>query len=142
MTIGKEARIGIGTVILNPAGIKLGDRSVVNENCLLDGRGGLTIGHDTSISAYTKIITASHRSDRKKFDYYRQKTKIGNYVWIGTGAIILDGSAVKNYVIIGAGSVLKGKTEEKDIVIGNPVQCIRKRELEQGYQLNYKAYFR
>ena len=56
LTIGRNVRIGIGTIVINPSGIKIGDRSVINENCLLDGRGGLIIGHDTSISSYTKQI--------------------------------------------------------------------------------------
>lgn len=142
MTIGAGARIGIGTVVLNPIGIKIGDRSVVNENCMLDGRGELIIGHDSSISAYTKILTASHKSEGQNFDYYSQKTRIRNYVWTGTAAIILDGSDVKDYTVIGAGAVLKGKTEERDIMIGNPAKCIKKRELAQGYQIKYKPYFR
>ncbi len=142
LTIGRNVRIGIGTIVINPSGIKIGDRSVINENCLLDGRGGLIIGHDTSISSYTKIITASHKSDGKQFDYYKQKTKIGSYVWTGTSAIILDGSIIRNLTIVGAGAVLKGETDEKDIMIGNPAQCIGKRNLRIGYQLNYKAYFR
>ncbi len=142
MTIGMGSRIGIGTIILNPSRIEIGNRSVINENCMLDGRGGLIIGHDTSISAYAKILTASHKSNGRNFDYYSQKTKIGSYVWLGTSSIILDGSVIKNYTIIGAGAVLKGVTEERDILVGNPAVCIKKRELNQTYQLKYQAYFR
>ena len=142
MTIGKGARIGIGTVILNPVGIKIGDRSVINENCMLDGRGGLAIGHDTSISSYTKILTASHMCESQNFDYCEQKTRIRNYVWIGTAALILNGSDIKDYAVVGAGAVLKGKAEERDIMIGNPARCIRKRKVTERYQLRYKAYFR
>lgn len=142
MTIGEGARIGIGTVVLNPTGIKIGDRSVINENCMLDGRGGLIIGHDTSISAYSKILTASHKCEGQNFDYYTQKTRVRNYVWMGTAAIILNGSDIKDYTVIGAGAVLKGKTEVGDIMVGNPAKCIKKRKIAQTYQLRYKAYFR
>lgn len=142
MTIGKGARIGIGTIVLNPMGIKIGDRSVINENCMLDGRGGLTIGHDTSISSYARVITASHKCEGPNFEYCQQNTRIRNYVWIGTAALILNGSDVKDYAVVGAGAVLKGRAEERDIMIGNPARCIRKRTAVGRYQLRYKAYFR
>ena len=142
MTLGKGARIGIGTIVLNPIGIKIGDRSVINENCVLDGRGGLIIGHDTSISAHTQILSASHRCEKQNFEYFVEKTRIRNYFWIGTAALILNGSEVKDYAVVGAGAVLKGKAEERDIMIGNPARCIRKRKVTGRYQLKYKAYFR
>ena len=44
--MGKDSRIGIGTVIICPQNIRIGARTVVNEDCVLDGRGGLAIGHD------------------------------------------------------------------------------------------------
>lgn len=142
MRIEEEARIGIGTVILNPKGIHIGKRSVINENCYLDGRGKLQIGHDTSISAYTKILSASHKENSGEFRYFENRTVIGNYVWIGTGAIILDGSRIKNYAVVGAGSVLKGTIKENEVAVGNPAKSIKKRNLASPYHLKYKAYFR
>lgn len=142
MKIDEGVRIGIGTVILNPKGIHIGRRSVVNENCYLDGRGKLQIGHDTSISAYTKILSASHKENSGEFQYFENRTVIGSYVWIGTGAMILDGSRIKNYAVVGAGSVLKGVVKESEIVVGNPARCIKKRDLMGPYHLKYKAYFR
>lgn len=140
--MGKGSRIGIGTIVLGPDKIKIGDRSIINENCLLDGRGGLVIGHDTSISSYSKILTASHRNNSPNFDYYTQKTKIGNNVWIGTAAVILNGSVLEDYVIIGAGAVMKGNAKEKFVMVGNPAKYLKKRDLTQAYHLKYNAYFR
>lgn len=140
--LGKDARIGIGTVIIEPKKIIIGMRSVINENCYLDGRGKLFIGHDTSISSYTKILSASHRKNSKNFQYYEKKTEIGNYVWIGTGATVLDGSQIKNYTIIGAGAVIKGITEEGNVYIGNPAKFVKDGRIKNKYQLKYRAYFR
>lgn len=142
MHLHENARIGIGTVVICPHNISIGERSVINENCFLDGRGGLKIGRDTSISAYTKILSASHRSNGKNFQYYTRKTIIGKHVWIGLGAVILDGSKVEDDTIIGAGAVLKGCTSKKDIMVGNPAKCIKKREMHNDYHLEYKAFFR
>lgn len=43
MKIGPKARIGINTVIISPKGITIGCRSVINDHCVLDGSGGITI---------------------------------------------------------------------------------------------------
>lgn len=142
MQLEPGSRIGIGTVVINPKGIHVGKRSIINENCLLDGRGGLVIGCDTSISAYTRILSASHKANSGNFQYYERKTRIGSHVWIGTGATILDGSKVKDFAVIGAGAVFKGKTEEGDICVGNPAKCIKKRMVRNDYHLSLRTYFR
>ncbi len=140
MQIGTNARIGIGTVVVMPSKIKIGARTTINENCFLDGRGGLSIGRNTSISVFTKIISASHKEE--DFEFFSKKTVIGNRVWIGTGAIVLDGSKLADYTVLGAGAVFKGSSESGDVLIGNPARRIRKRKGTKKYQLQYNAYFR
>ena len=142
MHLEPGTRIGIGTVVINPKGIRVGQRSVINENCFLDGRGGLVIGCDTSISAYTRILSASHKVNSDNFQYYERKTRVGSHVWIGTGATILDGSNVKDFAVIGAGTVFKGDAEKGDIYVGNPAKCIKKRRVRNDYHLSLNTYFR
>lgn len=142
MQIGENARIGIGTIVVCPQNIKIGSRVNINENCVLDGRGGLTVGHDTSVSMFSKILSASHKADSSHFEYYTKKTIIGHHVWVGTSAVLLDGSKIGNYSVIGANAVLKGTVGKKTIMVGNPAKEIRKRMIDGDYDLNYKAYFR
>lgn len=142
MQIGENTRIGIQTVVIGPQNIRIGNRANINENCVLDGRGGLVIGHDTSISMFTKILSASHKADSPRFDYYTRKTIIGHHVWIGTAAVLLDGTKVGNYAVIGANAVLKGVADEKAIMVGNPAKEIRKRKIDTDYCLTHIAYFR
>lgn len=142
LRIGKDARIGIGTTVICPKGIKIGDRSVVNENCVLDGRGGLAIGHDTSVSMFSKMLSASHKPDSSKFEYYTKRTVIGSNVWIGTSAVILDGSKIADCAVVGANATVKGVVKRKSVVVGNPAREIRERRLDKSYRLDYKAYFR
>lgn len=61
MKIHSQARIGINTIIISPAGITIGQRSVVNDNCVIDGSGGVTIKNDVSISAFCKIYSCTHK---------------------------------------------------------------------------------
>lgn len=69
MKIGPKARIGINTVIISPKGITIGCRSVINDHCVLDGSGGITIKNDVSISAFTKIYSCTHKTDSDFFEY-------------------------------------------------------------------------
>ena len=142
LQMGEKSRIGIGTMIICPQNIKIGCRTVINENCVLDGRGGLVIGHDTSISMFTKILSASHKVNSPQFAYYISKTVIGHRVWTGTAAVILDGTKIGNYAVIGANAVVKGYVRERQIMVGNPAREIKKRIIDKNYRLNYKAYFR
>ncbi len=142
LALGNGARIGIGTIIDCPKRIIIGERTVINGECHLDGRGGLTIGKDCSISIYTKIITQTHVADSDCFESKKASVSIGDNVWIGCGAIILDGTIIPDYCIIGAGCVYKGVAEPKAVYIGNPARILNYRKLDKKYHLSYKAYFK
>lgn len=141
MKIGKDSRIAIGTVVVNPSGITIGARTIINEKCHLDGRGKLTIGDDTSISFGTVIITASHKMNTPQFDYCEREVNIEDHVWIGAHAIILDGTKIAHHDVIGAGAVLKGNTQECGVYTGNPATFCKDRE-KYDYCINYHPLFR
>lgn len=141
LRIGKNSRIGINTIIVDPKKIIIGERTIINENCHLDGRGGLFIGNDTSISFKTIIITGTHDS-KNNFEFVTNKTVIKNHVWIGVNAIILNGTTIEDLCVVGAGSVIKGKTETNSVYVGNPAKKIRNRECDGNYRIDYKPFFR
>lgn len=63
---------------------------------------------------------------KNNFSTY-SKIKIGNDVWIGTNAIILDGVSVGDGAIIGAGAVVTKDVEPYSVVGGVPAKLIRYR---------------
>lgn len=142
VTIGKNSRIGLYTVIIEPSKIVIGDRTIVNEFCYLDGRGGLVIGNDTSISPYSMFITASHRHNSDDFSFFSEKTVVGNHVWLGVKALVLNGSTINDGAIIGAGCVFKGFADKNEIWVGNPAVKKTQRILVDKYEINYNPFFR
>ena len=50
--------------------------------------------------------------------------RIGDDVWIGFGAIVLDGVQIGNDAVIGAGSVVTRDIPSKCIAVGNPARVI------------------
>lgn len=135
MKIGRNSRIGLRTTVVYPKGIKIGRGVIINEDCYIDGRGGLEIGDNTSISIYSKIITASHSKSSPTFEYHSNKTIIGENVWVGTGAIILDNSNIEDECVISAGSVFKGTGDKGKVYQGNPAKVCDDRNLQGRYAL-------
>lgn len=86
MKIGKHARIMMKTIVQQPRNITIGENAIINEYCFLDGRGGLEIGKNASISIYTIILTGSHDKNSTEFAYRTGKVIIKNNVWIGARA--------------------------------------------------------
>ena len=57
---------------------------------------------------------------------------IGNNVWIGGNATILDGVTIGNNCVIGAGSVVTKNIPDNSIAVGN--QCRVIKELKSNIQ--------
>jgi chloramphenicol O-acetyltransferase type B len=73
-------------------------------------------------------------SDKNYFNESK-KTNIGNDVWIGANAIILDGVNVGNGAIVAAGAVVVGDVPDYAIVGGVPAKIIRFRFLVEEIEL-------
>ena len=142
MKVGKNARIGINTIVIKPSWISLGEGCIVNEYCHLDGRGGLRFGNNVSISIYSKFISASHDLDSSDFSYSSHSIELEDHSFIGAGAIILENTIIESGAVIGAGAVFKGKAVKNGIYIGNPAQMLRVREKNMNYDLVHHCYFR
>lgn len=52
------------------------------------------------------------------------KVKIGNYVYIGTNALIMPGVTIGDNSLIGAGSVVTKSVPPRMVVAGNPAKVI------------------
>jgi acetyltransferase-like isoleucine patch superfamily enzyme len=59
--------------------------------------------------------------------YSKAPIKIGDHVWIGTGAVILDGVTIGKGAVIGAGAVVTKDVPDYAIVAGVPAKIIRMR---------------
>lgn len=134
-----EIRVGADTVIDKGAIIRahggqvsIGDNCSINPYCVLYGHGDLTVGNGVRIAAQTVIIPANHLFADPAVPIYRQGESklgisIGDDVWIGTGARILDGVSVGAGCVIGAGAVVTKSTEPYCVYTGVPAIKVKKR---------------
>lgn len=143
MKIDKGSRICMRTRIMEPWNIVIGRNTIINEACIIDGRGGLRIGSNCSISAEAIIYTASHKTDSNDFGYFEEETVIGDGVWIGARTVILPGSVIEDYVVIGACSVvICGIYQSNAIYVGIPAKKKKNRDITDMKDLKHKMVFR
>ncbi len=96
-------------------------------------RGELTIGDRVSIAPRVTLILSSHSnfsSTSKHVSERENKIVISDDVWIGAGAIIMNGITIGKGAVIGCGSVVTHNVPEHTVVAGNPARIIRKIEAE------------
>ncbi len=87
----------------------IGDDVWIGAFTVIDGSGGLSIGHGCDISAGAQIYTHSTvnrcLSDRRK-PIDRAPSRIGRNVHIGANAVVLMGVDIGDYCVVGAGAVV------------------------------------
>lgn len=94
----------------------------------------ITIGQRVCINDGVRIFTASHDVSDANWNRTKGKVLIEDYVWIGTGAMILPGVKLGKGAVVGAGSVVSKSVPAGTIVVGNPARATSKRRCDA---LNY-----
>lgn len=111
--IGEGFYIGhFGTVVIN-------GNAKIGKNC--------NIAHSTTIGQ-------ANRGKRKGYP------TIGDYVWIGTGAVIVGKINIGDNVLIAPNSFVNIDVPENSLVVGNPAKIIAKDNPTEGYINNLFTY--
>jgi maltose O-acetyltransferase len=139
--IDKGANIFMRAWFDCPGNLSIGKNTIVNQKCRLDGRGGLTIGDNVSISAEVCILTASHDMQSSDGDGITSPVIIEDYVFIGTRALILPGASLGKGCVVGAGSVVTRPVAPNTIVAGAPAKQIGMRTQNLRYSSRYRRLF-
>lgn len=121
--------------------ISIGEGAVINRRCYLDGRGGLTIGRDASISPECYLLSLTHDPQDPGFGALPRPVVVGDRAWIGARALILPGVTLGEGCVVGAGAVVTKDVAPFDIVAGNPARKIGERNRALDYTLSYFPYF-
>jgi acetyltransferase-like isoleucine patch superfamily enzyme len=137
--IGAHTVIHPGAMLLTYGGpIRLGRWCSVNPYSVLYGHGGLTMGDHVRIAAHCVIIPANHGialdggviADQP---LTMRGVRIGNDVWLGAGARVLDGAVIGDGCVVAAGAVVRGTLEPYGIYAGVPARLIRQRTATTTY---------
>lgn len=103
LSIGKETFLGRVKIALHDE-VQIGERVCINDG--------------------VEILTASHDVNDPQWKHVKGKIIIEDYVWIGTGAMILPGVVLGRGSVIGARAVVSKAVASNAIVVGNPAKAI------------------
>ena len=121
--------------------IEIGHGAILNRRCYLDGRLGVKIGANCSISPEVYILSMDHDPQNPDFATRGGVTTIGDHVWIGSRAIILGGVTIGDGAVIGAGAVVTKDIAPWRIAVGNPAREIKDRNRDVRYSCSYYTWF-
>lgn len=127
----------------SPYRIKIGEHTNINKRCVIDGRGGLTIGNNVDIAQDVYIWTEQHDYNSSTFDSISAPIVIEDYVWVASRATILPGVTLGRGAVVASGAVVTKNVPSLSIVGGVPARIIGKRdENAMKYTLSCRAWFR
>lgn len=135
LKIGKNSFIHMRTRFFNPAGISIGDGTIIGDACFLDGRASLKIGDNVDIATGVMIYNSEHNIHSENFAPIDGEVEIGDYVFIGPRAIILPGVKIGKGAVVAAGAVVTSNVKDFEIVGGVPAKVIGERKAKD---LHYK----
>jgi acetyltransferase-like isoleucine patch superfamily enzyme len=134
ITLGDGVFLGRGTILSCKDGdIVLGDRANVGFHSEIFSGSRVEVGKDALFAAYTYVVGGGHefeRGDLAVLDQPRTSRGItlGDGVWLGAGARVLDGVRLGRGVVVGAGAVVTSDLPDGSVAVGVPARVVRTRE--------------
>jgi maltose O-acetyltransferase len=105
--------------------IRLGRDVFANFGCVFLDVVAIEVGDGCQLGTLVQVLTADHPREaalRRQGLENGKPVRIGQNVWVGSGAIILPGVHIGDDAIIGAGSVVTRDVPPSATVVGNPAR--------------------
>jgi acetyltransferase-like isoleucine patch superfamily enzyme len=135
--LGNGVFLGRGTILSCKDGdIDLGDHVNIGFHSEIFSGSTVTVGKYGLFAAYTYLVGGGHEFDRPDVPVIEQARSsrgitLGENVWLGTGAKVLDGVRVGRDVVVGAGAVVTEDLPDGVVAVGVPARAVRRRDPEE-----------
>jgi acetyltransferase-like isoleucine patch superfamily enzyme len=132
--IGRGVFLGRGTILSCKDGdIVLGDHTNLGFHCEVFSGSRVTVGRHGLFAAYVYLVGGGHEFERADVAVIEQARSskgitLGDNVWLGTGAKVLDGAHLGSNVVVGANGVVNTDLPDGAIAAGVPARILRTRE--------------
>jgi acetyltransferase-like isoleucine patch superfamily enzyme len=140
ITIGSDSYLSSQCILNTFDGwISVGSNCTVNSYAILYGHGGLEIGNDVRIAPQVMMMPMNHIYKDSQAPIRTQGIrcrgiKIEDDVWLGAGAIVLDGVTIGKGSVIGAGAIVAKNIPPYSVAVGVPARVIKKRGRHKKYK--------
>jgi acetyltransferase-like isoleucine patch superfamily enzyme len=133
IVLGAGVFLGRGTILSCKDGdIVLGDHTNVGFHSEIFSGSSVTVGRHGLFAAYTYLVGGGHEFERAASPVLDQERVsagivLGDDVWLGAGAKVLDGVRIGNHVVVGAGAVVTEDLPDGAVAAGVPARVLRRR---------------
>ena len=129
LTLGDRSYIAGGAIVRSTRLVTGSDCSINSYSVL---SGDITMGNGVRIASHASLYGFNHGYGVMDVPIFRQPLTvkgivIGDDVWIGANAVILDGVRIGSHSIVAAGAIVTRDVPAYSIVGGNPAKLIRSR---------------
>jgi acetyltransferase-like isoleucine patch superfamily enzyme len=112
------------------AGIRIGRDSLIGEFCVIRGQGGVAIGDRVYLSPLVQLAAVDHVFSDPTRPFVEQGITaqgitVEDDVWIGAGALIMDGVRIGTGAVVGAGAVVTHDVDPHTVVVGVPARAVK-----------------
>jgi acetyltransferase-like isoleucine patch superfamily enzyme len=132
ITIGNGVFLGRSTILSCKDGdIELGDEVNIGFNSEIFSGSRVTVGRYGLFAAYTYLVGGGHAFEGREPVVRQPRTSVGislgENVWLGAGAKVMDGVHLGRDVVVGAGAVVTEDLPDGAIAAGVPARVLRRR---------------
>lgn len=133
ITVGNGVFLGRATILSCKDGdIVLGDDVNIGFHSEIFSGSRVEVGRYGLFAAYTYLVGGGHEFEQPGIPVIRQPRtsrgiRLGENVWLGTGAKVMDGVRLGRDVVIGAGAVVTEDVPDGAIAVGIPARVVRRR---------------
>ena len=132
--VGRGVFLGRGTILSCKDGdITLGDHVNIGFHSEIFSGSQVTVGGHGLFAAYTYLVGGGHEFEKPDVPVIEQPRQsrgitVGENVWLGAGAKVMDGVTIGDHVVVGAGAVVTEDLPAGAVAVGVPARVVRTRE--------------
>lgn len=107
--------------------IRVGRNVFINQGCRLDDIGGIEIGDEVMMGPGVRLISSGHplEPSLRRKGITAAPIRIERNVWIGAGAMVLQGVTIGEDSVIGAGAIVTRDIPRAVLAVGVPARVVR-----------------
>lgn len=131
--IGRDSSVFRGTTVLGIELLRIGTSTNIGFRCMLDARGGLTIGDNVVVASDTHFIAGTHDINSSTFEPLLLPTVVGDYAWLTSRVTVTAGVTIGRGAVVAACALVRDDVEPMAIMAGVPAKRVGTREAELTY---------